>query len=49
MDEYVNRMEIIIKRNLEIYGDLLVRMQRFKQHMKEEEEAHQNVRSTFYY
>lgn len=49
MDEYVNRMERIIKRNLDIYGDLQQRMQRFKKHMQEEEEAHQNVRSTFYF
>lgn len=37
MDEYVNRMERIIKRNLEIYGDLQHRMQGFKKHMQEEE------------
>ena len=49
MDEYVNRMERIIKRNRDIYGDLQQRMQRFKKHMQEEEEAHQNVRSTFYF
>ena len=40
MDEYVNRMERIVKRNLEIYGDLLQRVNTFKKHMKEEEEAH---------
>ena len=41
MDEYVNRMERIIKRNLEIYGDLQKRIVTFKKHMAEEEEAHQ--------
>jgi hypothetical protein len=40
IDEYVNRMEKIIRRNLEIYGDLQRRMTRFKKHLKEEEEAH---------
>lgn len=40
MDEYVNRMERIIKRNLEIYGDLQKRIVTFKKHMAEEEEAH---------
>ena len=49
MDDYVERMERIIKRNLEIYGDLSKRIQTFKTHMKEEEEAHQNVRGTFYF
>lgn len=49
MDEYVARMERIIKRNLEIYGDLQNRITTFKKHMAEEEEAHQNVRGTFYF
>lgn len=40
IDEYVNRMERIIQRNLEIYEDLQRRMNRFKKHLKEEEEAH---------
>lgn len=40
MDDYVNRMERIVKRNLEIYGDLHQRVQNLKKHMKEEEEAH---------
>lgn len=49
MDEYVSRMERIIKRNLEIYGDLQKRVKTFKKHMQEEEEAHQQVRGTFYF
>jgi hypothetical protein len=40
MDDYVCKMEIIIKRNLEIYGDLQDRINNFKKHMAEEEEAH---------
>ena len=49
IDEYVKRMERIIKRNLEIYGELQKKFSRFKRHLKEEEEAHQNVRGTFYF
>lgn len=49
IDEYVNSMEQIIKRNLEIYSDLQRRMEKFKKHLREEEEAHQNVRGTFYF
>lgn len=49
MDEYVLRMEKIIKRNLEIYGDLQERIVRIKKLMKEESEAHMNVRGTFYF
>ena len=40
IDEYVNRMEKIIQRNIAIYTDLQRRMNRFKKHLKEEEEAH---------
>ena len=49
IEDYVQNMERIIKRNLEIYGDLQKRMLKFKTHLKEEEEAHQNVRGTFYF
>jgi len=49
MDEYVLRMEAIIHRNLEIYGDLKSRIGRIKNLMKEEDEAHANVRGTFYF
>ena len=49
MDEYVVRMEAIIKRNLEIYGDLSTRIGKIKRLMKEEDEAHMNVRGTFYF
>lgn len=41
IDEYVSSMELIIQRNIEIYSDLQRRMQKFKKHLREEEEAHQ--------
>jgi len=49
MDEYVSKMERIITRNLEIYGDLQSRIFRIKKLMMEEDEAHMNVRGTFYF
>lgn len=49
MDEYVMRMEKIIVRNLEIYSDLQSRITKIKKLMKEEDEAHMNVRGTFYF
>jgi hypothetical protein len=49
IDDYVNRMESIVARNLEIYSDMQQQLFRFKKLLKEEEEAHQKVRSTFYY
>ena len=49
MEDYVRRMEKIVTRNLEIYGDLQKRIKNFKQHMNEEEEAHKKLSSTFYY
>jgi len=49
IEDYVENMERIVQRNLEIYTDLQKRMGKFKKHLKEEEEAHQNVRGTFYF
>ncbi len=49
IDEYVNSMEKIIQRNLEIYTDMQQQIHRFKHLLKEEEEAHKKVGSTFYY
>eukprot|EP00347_Sterkiella_histriomuscorum_P005223 403357422 len=46
IDDYVSSMELIIQRNIEIYTDLQRRMLKFKKHLREEEEAHQNVRGT---
>ena len=40
IDEYVGRMERIVARNIEIYSDLQRRINKFKKHLKEEEEAH---------
>lgn len=49
IEDYVNSMEQIVKRNLQIYTDMNRRIQRFKNLLKEEEEASKNVRETFYY
>ena len=49
IDDYVTRMEAIVGRNLEIYSDMQAQLARFKGMLKEEEEAHKNVRATFYY
>ena len=43
IDEYVDKMEHIIQRNLEIYMDLQRRMQKFRKHLQEEEAAHKEV------
>ena len=40
IDQYVNMMEKIVKRNLEIYGDLGNRIKKFKKLMQDEDEAH---------
>lgn len=49
IDEYVNKMEIIIARNLQIYGEMQQQIFRFKTMLNEEEEAHKKVGNTFYY
>jgi hypothetical protein len=49
IDDYVSRMEVIVARNLEIYSDMQQQLLRFKGLLSEEEEAHKNVRGTFYY
>lgn len=49
IDDYVNRMEGIVARNLEIYTDMQKQLLRFKKLLTEEEEAHKKVRTTFYY
>ena len=49
IDDYVSRMEGIVARNLEIYSDMQQQLLRFKSLLSEEEEAHKNVRGTFYY
>lgn len=49
IDEYVSSMEGIVRRNLEIYGDMQAQIHRFKRLLREEEEAHKAVRTTFYY
>jgi len=42
-------MEVIIARNLQIYTEMQQQVARFKSLLKEEEEAHKKVGSTFYY
>jgi kinesin family protein 2/24 len=49
IDSYVSIMERIVKRNLDIYGDMQKRIMKFKKHLKEEEEAHLNVRGKSFY
>jgi hypothetical protein len=50
MDDYVNKMEKIVARNLEIYSDMAAQLSRFKALLKDEEEAHKKVgRETFHY
>lgn len=49
IDEYVNKMEVIIARNLQIYGEMQQQIFRFKTMLNEEEEAHKKVGNTFYY
>lgn len=49
IDDYVNKMEKIIARNLEIYTDMQGQIKRFKNMLKEEEDAHKAVGNTFYY
>ena len=47
IDEYVNKMDRIIARNLEIFTDMKRRVDRFKKLLKEEEIAAQNASQTF--
>ena len=50
MDDYVNKMEKIVARNLEIYTDMQAQLGRFKLLLKDEEEAHKKIgRETFHY
>ena len=47
IDEYVNKMDRIIARNLEIFTDMKRRVDRFKKLLREEEIAAQNASQTF--
>ena len=50
IDDYVNKMEKIVGRNLEIYEDMKKQLTRFKGLLSEEEKAYQNAgRQTFHY
>ena len=43
IDDYVNKMEKIVGRNLEIYNDMNKQLSRFKGLLNEEEKAYQNA------
>ncbi len=43
IDEYIERMEAVVKRKLELYRNLHDKIQTFKKHLKEEEEIHTKV------
>ena len=43
IDEYIGRMEGLVKRKLDLYKSLHERIQKFKKHLKEEEEIHTKV------
>lgn len=47
IDGYVNSMEKIVQRNLDIYTDMQKQLGRFKNLLKEEEIAAQNASQTF--
>jgi len=44
IDSYINKMEALVKRKLELYKNLYERVQTFKKHLREEEEIHTKVR-----
>ena len=43
VDTYVNKMENIVARNLEIYSDMAKQLSRFKNLLKEEEMAAKTI------
>ena len=49
MDHYLNNLEHIIQKKMHMYKQLGRKIHRFKKVLKEEEEIHSKVRSTFYY
>jgi len=49
IDSYVQKMEHIIKSKLSIYVGLDKKIAKFKNHLKEEEEASSKIKETFYY
>ena len=43
IDDYIGKMETVVKRKLELYKSLNDRIQTFKKHLKEEDEIHTKV------
>lgn len=46
IDGYINRMESVVKKKLDLYQNLYGRIQKFKKHLKEEDEIHTKVSQT---
>ena len=49
IDSYVEKLEKIIKKKLKIYALLSNKVDKFKNNLKEEDDARQKVKDTFYY
>jgi hypothetical protein len=49
VDQYVNRMDEILDRKIEIYSDLKSQFFNFRSKLKEEEDASHQVTGAFYY
>ena len=43
IDDYIDKMETVVKKKLDLYKNLYGRIQNFKKHLKEEEEIHSKV------
>ena len=43
IDGYITKMETVVKRKLDLYQNLFGMIQKFKKHLKEEEEIHTKV------
>lgn len=49
IEHYIKNLDGIIKKKVYLYQQLGKKIHRFKKMLKEEEEIHSKVRSTFYY
>lgn len=49
IDDYVQKMEVIVARNLQIYTDMQSQLGRFKRSLNEEESAAKAAHQTFHY
>jgi len=43
IDEYIDKMDAVVKRKLDLYNTLHERIQTFKKHLKEEDEIHAKI------